>query len=292
MLATLIIVFREVLEAGLVVGIVLAASRGVPRRGLWITGGCGAGVLGAIVVAGFASEIADAVQGVGQELFNASILFAAVCMLGWHNIWMSRHGRELAAESTRIGKEVRAGSRPLYALALVCGIAVLREGSEVVLFLYGIAIAGGSSRIGMVTGGALGVVAGAIAGAAIYFGLLKIPLRYLFSTTSWLILLLAAGMASQGAAFLAAADMLPSLGNDRWDTSVILTENSLVGTARPCIDWLYRSAGRDSDRFLRRNLARNRLADVGLPRRAIRSGAPSGILIRPGTRFPILGLPR
>ena len=53
MLATLIIVFREMLEAGLVVGIVLAASQGVPRRGLWITGGCAAGVLGAIVVAGF-----------------------------------------------------------------------------------------------------------------------------------------------------------------------------------------------------------------------------------------------
>jgi high-affinity iron transporter len=242
MLATLIIVFREVLEAGLVVGIVLAASRGVPRRGLWITSGCAAGVLGAVIVAGFASEIADAVQGVGQELFNAAILFAAVCMLGWHNIWMNRHGRELAAESTRIGKEVRAGLRPLYALATVCGIAVLREGSEVALFLYGIAVAGGSSRIGMVTGGALGVVAGAIAGAAIYFGLLRIPLRYLFSTTSWLILLLAAGMASQGAAFLAAADVLPTLGNNRWDTSAILTENSLLGqlahvltgyTARP-----------------------------------------------------------
>ena len=136
MLATLIIVFREVLEAGLVVGIVLAASRGVPRRGLWVSGGCTAGVLGAIIVAGFASQIANAVEGIGQELFNATILFVAVCMLGWHNIWMSRHGRELAAESTRIGNEVRAGSRPLYALALVCGIAVLRECSEIVLFLY------------------------------------------------------------------------------------------------------------------------------------------------------------
>ena len=244
MLATFIIVFREVLEAGLVVGIVLAASQGVPRRGLWVAGGCMAGVLGAIIVAGFASQIANAVEGIGQELFNATILLAAVCMLGWHNIWMSRHGRELAAESTRIGKEVRAGSRPLYALALVCSIALLREGSEIVLFLYGIAVAGGSSGIGMMTGGALGVVAGALAGAAIYFGLLKIPLRYLFSTTSWLILLLAAGMASQGAAFLAAADVLPSLGNDRWDTSAILTENSLIGQlAHVLIGYTARPAG-------------------------------------------------
>src|ERR1700722_2390855 len=187
MLATLIIVFREVLEAGLVVGIVMAASRGVPRRGGWIAGGCVAGILGAAIVAGFAREIAWAVEGVGQEVFNATILFAAVCMLGWHNIWMSRHGRELAADATKIGREVLAGTRPLYALALVCGIAVLREGSEIVLFLYGIAVSAGSSAIGMVSGGAIGVVAGAVAGVAIYFGLLSIPLRYLFAVTSWLI---------------------------------------------------------------------------------------------------------
>jgi high-affinity iron transporter len=242
MLASLIIVFREVLEAGLVVGIVMAASRGVPGRGLWIAGGCAAGVLGAAIVAGFAREIASAVEGVGQELFNATILFAAVCMLGWHNIWMSRHGRELAADATKIGREVLAGTRPLYALALVCGIAVLREGSEIVLFLYGIAVGGGSSGMSMVAGGLLGVVTGALAGAAIYFGLLTIPLRYLFGVTSWLILLLAAGMASQGAAFLAAADVLPSLGNSLWDTSFIVSEKGLGGqllhiltgyTARP-----------------------------------------------------------
>jgi high-affinity iron transporter len=242
MLATLIIVFREVLEAALVVGIVMAASRGVKRRGLWIAGGCAAGLSGAILVAGSASQIAAAVDGVGQELFNAAILFAAVGMLGWHNVWMNSHGREMAADATKIGREVLEGSRPLYALALVCGIAVLREGSEVVLFLYSVAVAGGSSATSMVIGGAFGVAAGSIAGAAIYFGLLTIPLRYLFGVTSWLILLLAAGMASQGAAFLAAADVLPSLGNNWWDTSFILTEQGLGGqllhvltgyTARP-----------------------------------------------------------
>jgi len=229
MLATLIIVFREVLEAALVIGIVLAASRGVPRRALWIAGGVAGGVLGAVLVAGFAGEIASAVAGVGQELFNASILFTAVFMLGWHNIWMSRHGRELAASATRIGRDVLAGARPLYALALVVGIAVLREGSEIVLFLYSIAVAGGSSAAGMVVGGALGLAAGAGAGAGLYLGLLAIPLRHLFSVTSWLILFLAAGMASQGAAFLLQADLLPALGNNLWDTSSLLAERSLLG---------------------------------------------------------------
>src|SRR5215469_942807 len=153
MLATAIIVFREVLEAALVVGIVLAAARGVPRRGAWVSGGIAGGVLGATLVAACASAIAAAVNGIGQELFNATILFTAVAMLGWHNIWMNRHGRELAANAALLGKEVLGGSRPLYALALVVGIAVLREGSEIVLFLYGIAIASKAGGFGMLLGG-------------------------------------------------------------------------------------------------------------------------------------------
>ncbi len=230
MLATAIIVFREILEAALVVGIVLAASRGVPRRGVWVTGGVVAGVIGASIVAACAGVIADAVNGIGQELFNAAILFTAVAMLGWHNIWMNRHGRELASAAANLGKAVVGGSRPLYALGVVVGIAVLREGSEIVLFLYGIAVASGSGALGMVAGGVLGFVGGVAVGSLIYFGLLTIPLNRLFAVTSWLILLLAAGMASQGAAFLMQANLLPSLGNDLWDTSAIVGERSMVGT--------------------------------------------------------------
>jgi high-affinity iron transporter len=229
MLATAIIVFREVLEAALVVGIVLAASRGVLGRGAWVTSGIAAGVLGAIVVAACAEAIAAAVNGIGQELFNAAILFTAVAMLGWHNVWMNRHGRDLASAAALLGKAVLGGSRPLYALALVVGIAVLREGSEAVLFLYGIAIASEAGGLSMLGGGVLGLAAGAAIGAVIYLGLLAIPLRRLFTVTSWLILLLAAGMASQGAAFLMQANLLPSLGNELWDTSSILSERSPLG---------------------------------------------------------------
>ena len=229
MLATAIIVFREVLEASLVVGIVLAASRGLPRRGVWVTSGIAAGVLGAAVVAACAGAIAAAVNGIGQELFNAAILFTAVAMLGWHNIWMNRHGRELAAAAATLGRAVLGGSRPLYALALVVGIAVLREGSEIVLFLYGIAIASGVGALSMLGGGILGLAGGAAIGALIYLGLVTMPLRRLFTVTSWLILLLAAGMASQGAAFLMQANLLPSLGNELWDTSSILSERSMLG---------------------------------------------------------------
>jgi len=244
MLPTALIVFREVLEAALVVGIVLAASQGVPRRGTWVGAGIAGGIAGAALVAGFAEQIAAALAGVGQELFNAAVLFTAVAMLGWHNVWMGRHGRELAIEASDIGKLVRSGARPLYALAVVVGLAVLREGSELVLFLYSIVAANGTDAVSFGLGFALGVAAGVGVGALLYFGLLRIPLKHLFTVTSWLILLLAAGMAAQGAAFLVQADVLPSLGDGIWDTSWLLTEHSIPGQVlHALVGYVARPAG-------------------------------------------------
>src|ERR1019366_397291 len=119
MLATLIIVFREVIEAGLVIGIVLAATRGVPRRGLWVGGGVLGGIAGACLVAGFTDVIANLMEGTGQELFNASVMAVAVCMLAGHNIWMAREGRHIAQEMQTLGGDVTSGRRSLLALAIV-----------------------------------------------------------------------------------------------------------------------------------------------------------------------------
>ena len=74
MLATLIIVFREVIEAGLIVGIVLAATKGVAGRGRWIGLGIAMGVLGACLVAAFADTLSNMLAGTGQEIFNASVM--------------------------------------------------------------------------------------------------------------------------------------------------------------------------------------------------------------------------
>jgi high-affinity iron transporter len=231
MLGAAVIVFREVLEAALIVGIVLAASAGAPRRGFWVWLGLVTGVAGAGLIAMFAGVIAGAASGLGQELLNAAILLVAVAMLGWHNIWMSRHGRELAASARSIGDAVIAGSRPLYILAVVVGLAVLREGSETVLFLYGIAAGGGLSVGSLIVGGTLGLAGGITIGAALYLGLLRIPTHRLFTVTSWMVLLLAAGMAAQAAGFLVQADLLPPLGDAVWDTSAVLTEDSILGKA-------------------------------------------------------------
>ena len=230
MIAALIIVFREVFEAGLIVGIVLAVTRTVQHRNRWIAGGVLTGVLGACVVAVFAGALSNLFAGMGQELFNAFILIVAVVMLTWHNVWMARHGRELAGELRAAGQAVVEGSKSLFALAVVVGVAVLREGSEVVLFLYGV-LAGGDSGGGVALGGFVGLLLGAAVCMLTYLGLVSIPTRKLFATTTALIALLAAGMAAQAAAFLEKANWLTAMDNVVWDSSWLLSDSSILGKA-------------------------------------------------------------
>src|SRR6185312_9274567 len=205
------------------------ATTGVPGRERAVGLGVLAGVLGACLVAAFAGELAGLLQGSGQEFFNAGILLLAVAMLTWHNVWMASHGREMARELKAAGHQVRTGERTLAALSIVVGVAVLREGSEVVLFLYGIAAQGGTSATGMVAGGGLGLVGGAAVSALMYFGLLTIPAGKLFQVTSGLIPLLAAGMAAQAVIFLQNCCWMEYFTTTVWDTSWLLKEDSIAG---------------------------------------------------------------
>jgi high-affinity iron transporter len=229
MFGTAIIVFREVLEAALIIGIVAAATHSIKNSRRWLAAGLLAGLAGAGVVAAFTDAIGNFASGFGQELFNAIVLGIAVVMLAWHNIWMSSHGAALAASARSVGSDIREGRSECSVLLLIVGLAVLREGSETVLFLYGIAASGGSSKASMMGGGVIGLTLGVAAGYAIYAGLLRVPLRWFFTATSVLVLLLAAGMASQAALFLIQADMLPSLASPLWDTSAALPENGVLG---------------------------------------------------------------
>ena len=229
MLAALIIVFREVFEAGLIVGIVLAVTGGVPHRNRWIGGGVLAGALAACVVAAFTGVLSQVFEGMGQELFNAAILGVAVVMLTWHNVWMAHHGREMAGEMRAAGRAVAEGSKSLLALAVVVGVAVLREGSEVALFLYGVAASDGGSALSFAVGGLIGLALGVAVCLLTYFGLMRIPQRALFATTTVLITLLAAGMAAQAVAFLEQANWLTPLNTVVWDSGWLLSQASISG---------------------------------------------------------------
>jgi high-affinity iron transporter len=229
MLAALVIVFREVLEAGLIVGVVLAASRGVNGRTGAVALGVVAGILGSIIVAIFASRISDAFDGRGQEIFIAGILFFAVLMLAWHVIWMAQHAREMTQQLRQLGSDVTAGRQSLFALGTAVAIAVMREGSEVVLFMTGIVMQGKETASELLIGAGIGLLLGAAVSMVLYFGLAAIPLKRMFSVTGVLVTLLAAGLAASAVQQLSNAGLLNVLDTSLWDTSSVLSEDSWPG---------------------------------------------------------------
>lgn len=225
--AVALVVFREVLEAALIISIVAAATRGVPRRSMFVVGGIGLGIAAASLVAVGAEFIANLAGGAGQDIFNAAVLLAAVVMISWHIIWMSSHGRELTQRLQAVGGAVKAG-RPRTLLLTVVALAVLREGAEVVLFLYGMVV-GGIGAAQLAAGITVGVTGGAMLGFALYFGLLRVPLKHLFNVTNAMLALLAAGLASTAAGFLVQSNLLPALSTRVWDTSRWLSDSSVLG---------------------------------------------------------------
>ena len=235
-----------------------------------------------MLVAAFAGGIAEAMSGMGQEWFNAIVLLAAVVMIGWHVVWMARHGRELSLHMKSVGSAVSAGSRPMTALLVVVALAVLREGSEVVLFGYGL-LAGGSSMASLAVGGLLGLLIGVAVGFAMYFGLLKIPMRHFFTATNGLLVLLAAGLASSAAGKLVQADALPTLV-DHALGQLVAADRRVAGRPHPAYPGrLHRPAQRHPDAFLRGDgrRAAGRHAPVPSPRFQARGPFAAGARLTP-----------
>jgi high-affinity iron transporter len=230
MLGVALLVFREVLEAALIVTVVAAATRGVPYRRIFIGGGIALGVIGAGLVALGMNFIEGAIGGSGQELFEASVLLTAVVMIGWHVTWMFSHGNEMVQRLRSVTASIKAGSSSVAILLVVVALAVMREGSEIALFLFGLA-AGGAGKLDLAAGVPLGLAGGVALGLVLYFGLLRIPMRHFFRATNWMLVLLAAGLSSSAAAYLIQANWLPTLGNQLWNTSWLLSNGSLAGQA-------------------------------------------------------------
>jgi high-affinity iron transporter len=228
MFAAALIVFREVLEASLIVTIVLAATRGVQRRGYWVSLGIAGGVAGAGIVAACTSWLATLFDGTGQDLANACILFLAVGLIGWHIVWMNSHGREIAAQMRAVGHSVSSGSKHMSILAVVVGLAVMREGSEIVLMLQGL-WAGSNGIVTMLGGAVLGLGAGVGTSALMYLGFLALPLRRVFAMTNVVLVLIAAGMAARGANFLVQAGLIQPFGSRIWDSSALIPDQSPAG---------------------------------------------------------------
>lgn len=228
MLQIAIVVFREILEVSLILGILTAATKEISGREKWIVGGVFLGMISALLLAFFTDQISEKLDGMGQEFFNGLILLSAAFMIGWTVLWMQKHAKSISGELKRLSNSIREGKKPLYILLVVVFLSVLREGAEIVLFAYSSYISG-TTFLEILSGIVIGVAGGSAIGYALYLGLLRAFGKYFFLATSWLLVFLSAGIASQGIAFWINAGLVPSLGNPAFDASFLLSQESLFG---------------------------------------------------------------
>lgn len=224
-----LMVFRETLEIVVVAALLLAATRGVPGRWLWAVVGAAVGLSGAAIIALSAEKLADAMAGPGQDIFQAVVLLATVVMVAWTIAWMRIHGRQIAAMARDTGRRIAAGTAPRYLLATAIAISILRDGTELALFIVGAGMAGQLGTGGLLAGFAIGIGGGLAVGALLYRGVMAASLGHVFSAVAALLAFLGAGLAAQAIGILCGAGWLPSGADPLWDTEDILSQASDIG---------------------------------------------------------------
>ena len=217
LLTSVIIVLREILEAALIISVLLAVGRSLPVKSTWVLWGLGLGLIGALFYAGNTAAVSDWFDGVGQEVVNASLQIAIyVCLM----LFIIR----FSIDRNGTGEHDRRLSS---LMILSVGLAITREGSEILIYLSGF-----TSDLDLfmpiLIGGLVGAGIGISIGALTYYLLLNINPAWKPHLCITVIALVGAGLASQAALLLIQADWLPSQA-PLWDSSGWLPEDSVTG---------------------------------------------------------------
>lgn len=229
MLYPFLVTLREGLEAALIISIILAhlAKLQHPsgRRMVWL----GAGTAFAVSLGGGAIlyfTTLGHLSGWMLEVFEGASMLLAVAVLTWMIFWMRSHSRTLAAQLRhQVDQAVLAGSA--LALAVLAFTVVIREGLETVLFLFAGSVIADSLFL-YYLGSLLGLAIAVVLGYGVYRGSYRLPLGLFFNLTGAMLILLAAGMVSNGLKEFHEIGILPPLISHVWDLSHILSEDSLI----------------------------------------------------------------
>ena len=229
----LFIVWRESVEAPAGGGhpVHLAARRAArqARPGLPVGGvaaGAALAVALALVLLGISSWLSDE----GQEWFQGIMSLAACALVVQMVIWMKKHGRTLKSELEG-GARTSVANDNWWGLFLLVAIAVAREGSETVVFLYGTVSAGegGGDMIKLALAGVGGFIAALLTFWLLQLGGKLITWRRFFRVTEILLLLLAGALLVGGLDRLISLDVVPAIVDPVWDTSALLSDSTGLG---------------------------------------------------------------
>ena len=220
-MAELIIMFREVLEASLIIGILYTYLRKSGNESsikmLW--GGVSSAILISIIASIIFQLIAGGFEGNASKIFEGVVMIIASAVLTTMIIWMAQN-KNISEDLKNQAKEsLSSGFK--YGIFTLAFVAVFREGVEIILFLYAIGIKDGISIFPSVIGSLLGL----LAGYAIFVQGVKIPLNQFFNVTSVFLIFVAAGMLTYGVHELESGGVIPYMGGETYveDDNIIAT---------------------------------------------------------------------
>tara|TARA_A100000164_G_scaffold378373_1_gene419797 strand:- start:103 stop:1035 length:933 start_codon:yes stop_codon:yes gene_type:complete len=220
-MAELVIMFREVLEASLIIGILYTylkkSNNEDSIKMLW--GGVGAAILISVIVSVIFQNFAGGFEGSSSKIFEGIVMILASVVLTTMIIWMAQN-KNISEELENKAKEsLSSGFK--YGIFTLAFVAVFREGVEIILFLYAIGVKDGISIFPSI----IGTVLGLAAGYAIFAQGIKIPLKKFFNVTSVFLIFVSAGMLTYGIHELESGGVIPYIGGD-----ITIEESSIIAT--------------------------------------------------------------
>jgi high-affinity iron transporter len=231
MIGTFVVAARESLEAALVITILLAcldrAGRNSQKRFVWL--GVLAGLLTCVGFAAITDYLESFFDGRGEQVFQAVIMAVAVLAVTTMVLWMHRQAATMRQELQRQTESILERGE-VVSLVLLAAIAVFREGAEMTLFLWGLALSAHPSHLAMLSGGVLGIGAAIVCAWLVYAGALRLNLAIFFRVTAAVLVMMAAGMLAQAANRLIGVGLLDPIVGQVWNTSWLLDERSPLGT--------------------------------------------------------------
>ena len=209
-MAELIIIFREVLEASLIIGILFTYLKKSGNDGslkmLW--SGVAFAIIISILVSFLFQNIAGGFQGNSSKIFEGVVMILASIVLTTMIIWMAQNNNISEDLKNKAKESLSSGFK--YGIFMLAFVAVFREGVEIILFLYAIALKDGISIFPSIIGTLLGL----LAGYAIFVQGIKIPLKKFFNVTSTFLIFVAAGMLTYGVHELESGGVIPYVGGE------------------------------------------------------------------------------
>ncbi len=229
MLANYLIGLREGLEAGLIVGILVAYLGKLGRRDLlgrlWV--GIGIAVAVSLGVGALLTWGPYALTFQAQEVLGGVLSLVAVAMVTWMIFWMGTHGAGLSKELR--GQVDAAIDRSWIAIVVLGALSVGREGIETALFVWA-NVAGGSDPVLGTLGAVLGILTAVVISWGISRGLVRFNLSVFFTWTGLFLILVAAGVLAYGIGDLQEASVIPGWGTHAYSLTGVIPPGSWIDT--------------------------------------------------------------